>query len=38
MIETETHIYLFMEYADGGELFDYIDLKKRYIWNNIQKD
>ncbi|CAK59664.1 unnamed protein product (macronuclear) [Paramecium tetraurelia] len=29
MIETETHIYLFMEYAEGGELFDYIDLKKR---------
>ncbi|CAD8182914.1 unnamed protein product [Paramecium pentaurelia] len=29
MIETETHIYLFMEYAEGGELFDYIDQKKR---------
>ncbi|CAK71371.1 unnamed protein product (macronuclear) [Paramecium tetraurelia] len=29
VIETENHIYLFMEYANGGELFDYIDRVKQ---------
>jgi 5'-AMP-activated protein kinase catalytic alpha subunit len=29
MTETETHLYLFMEYAEGGELYEYIDKKKR---------
>jgi serine/threonine protein kinase len=29
VIETPTTIYLIMEYASGGELFDYIVLKKR---------
>jgi 5'-AMP-activated protein kinase catalytic alpha subunit len=29
IIETKTDIHLIMEYADGGELFDYIVKKKR---------
>ena len=29
IIETKKDIYLIMEYADGGELFDYIVKKKR---------
>lgn len=30
IIESETQLYLFMEYASGGELFEYIDKVKRY--------
>ena len=29
IIETKTDIHLIMEYASGGELFDYIVKKKR---------
>jgi serine/threonine protein kinase len=29
IIETKTDIHLIMEYAPGGELFDYIVKKKR---------
>jgi len=29
IIETKTTIYLIMEYANGGELFDYIDQRKK---------
>lgn len=29
IIETKKDIYLIMEFADGGELFDYIVKKKR---------
>ena len=29
IIETQSHLYLIMEYCSGGELFDYIVKKKR---------
>jgi serine/threonine protein kinase len=32
MVETEKHIGIILEYASGGELFDYI-LNHRYVWS-----
>lgn len=31
IIEDDTHLYLIMENAEGGELFDYIVLQHRYF-------